>query len=708
MDKTKGIFTSLQQTYLPTALDEKNFHFFFYQKSLQNFLLSLSMILTALLIAFASLDKKRVGMTLTILMLVISGLIINKFFRLQRIFNLLTIACFLSYFYWMVQLDSISLTKYLGLLLITAPILVNLKALNFLFILELGGVCYLILIRFRPIQEIFADIIPFFFFCYFIGRMITKMLSDMYSQEEEKMHFMREIADEKRLLLEQRYSALFNNMIDGSALHKVVFDATGHPIDYVYVDINPAFTQMLGLTREMVIGKKVSEVIPGIREDPTNLIQELGNVALNNKTISIEFNFEPLQKNFAVTAYCPEKEYFVTIFRDITLNLKLEKEREKLMYILNERVKELQCLNKFTEISEKSASIKEFLAALLVEIPKAWQYPSSTYAKIVFKDQSYKTPNYHPTRWVLKEDIVINEKKLGKFEVGYLEKKPDEDEGPFFVEERNLAKMLVEQINQFIERRQAEAELSEASKQEKLYQKQLKAASQFKSEFMASMSHELRTPLNSIIGFTDVVLERISGEINPEQEQFLKNVKSSGLHLLDLINDILDIVKIESGKVELHIVEVNLSQIIDQIKTMIKPMYEKKKLVLEIQIIDKETVIRVDRLRFKEILFNLLSNAVKYTQDGVVKVEFLEGETQWKFDVVDTGIGIKEEDHYLIFQEFKRIQSAHVAAIQGTGLGLSLTKKLIELHGGTLSFTSKFGVGSTFTFTIPKIAISKS
>jgi signal transduction histidine kinase len=245
-------------------------------------------------------------------------------------------------------------------------------------------------------------------------------------------------------------------------------------------------------------------------------------------------------------------------------------------------------------------------------------------------------------------------------------------------------------------------ELNKALEQEKLYKEVIKRTSQFKSEFMASMSHELRTPLNSIIGFTDVILERISGEINETQEKYLNNVKFSSLHLLDLINEILDIAKIETGKMVLYLEDVNLSKIISQINTMIKPIYKKKNLKFEVQEIDQEKIIRVDQLRFKEILFNLLSNAMKYTKEGSVKLKFSENEKYWKFDIIDTGIGIKEEDFNLLFQDFKRIRSDYGASIEGTGLGLSLTKKLIECHGGNISFTSIFGKGSTFTFTIPK------
>jgi len=168
-------------------------------------------------------------------------------------------------------------------------------------------------------------------------------------------------------------------------------------------------------------------------------------------------------------------------------------------------------------------------------------------------------------------------------------------------------------------------DFTETFEQQRKYQDQILKSSQFKTDFMASMSHELRTPLNSVIGFTDVMLERISGELNEEQEKYLTNVKSSALHLLDLINDVLDISKIESGKIELRIEDVNLSQIINQINTMIKPIYEKKNLKFEVPKFDKKKIIQVDRLRFKEILFNLLSNAVKYTKEGKVNTTFHYG-----------------------------------------------------------------------------------
>jgi len=245
-------------------------------------------------------------------------------------------------------------------------------------------------------------------------------------------------------------------------------------------------------------------------------------------------------------------------------------------------------------------------------------------------------------------------------------------------------------------------ELNQALELQKLYQEQILKSSQFKSEFMASMSHELRTPLNSIIGFTDILLEGYYGKINEKQDQYLNDVRSSGAHLLDLINKILDISKIEAGEIKLNIEEIQLKNIIHQVKNTIEPMYKKKRLKFEIIGLDEEKVIQADPIRLKEIFYNLLSNAVKYTKEGGFKLEILEHEHHWEFNVIDTGIGIAKEDFDLIFKEFKRAKSDYVASVEGTGLGLSLIKKLINLHGGNISFTSELGKGTTFTFTLPK------
>jgi PAS domain S-box-containing protein len=245
-------------------------------------------------------------------------------------------------------------------------------------------------------------------------------------------------------------------------------------------------------------------------------------------------------------------------------------------------------------------------------------------------------------------------------------------------------------------------ELNDLLEEQKQYQEEILKSSTFKSEFMASMSHELRTPLNSIIGFSDVLLEKYYGDLNEKQYKFVGNVRSSADHLLDLINEILDISKIEAGKMELELENVNLLEVVNLIQTTLKPLFLEKKVEFVVGEISKEKIIKVDRKRFMEILYNLLSNALKYTKEGRVKLDILENEDYWVFNITDTGIGIANEDFDIIFKEFKRVNSKYNNSIPGTGLGLPLTKRLVELHGGNISFTSEIGEGSIFSFSLPR------
>lgn len=268
-------------------------------------------------------------------------------------------------------------------------------------------------------------------------------------------------------------------------------------------------------------------------------------------------------------------------------------------------------------------------------------------------------------------------------------------------------KKVEELRNQFREQLEEDVkirtqELQEALESQKLFMTEIVKNSQFKSEFMSTMSHELRTPLNSIIGFSDLLLDQSYGALNEEQSDFLNDIKFSCEHLLDLINHLLDISKIESGELILKFKEIELKLLLDQIHSTIKPLYKEKGLFLKIEGLNNNPTINADIVRFKEILYNLFSNAFKFTIEGGVSLKIMEKNDFWEFKVIDTGIGIAEKDYYLVFEEFKRIDSPIIDSIPGTGLGLPLTKRLIHLHGGEIFFDSCLGKGSTFTFTIPK------
>ena len=245
-------------------------------------------------------------------------------------------------------------------------------------------------------------------------------------------------------------------------------------------------------------------------------------------------------------------------------------------------------------------------------------------------------------------------------------------------------------------------ELNEALNQQKLLLDQIVKSSQFKTEFMATMSHELRTPLNAIIGFTDLLLEGVYGMLTEEQQEFVSDIKSSAEHQFEMIKHILDISKIESGQIELSFKKFSINNVVEQVESSLKPLYKKKNLQFNINGLENDNKIYADPIRFKEILLNLLSNAIKFTIDGTISLTIKDTSTQWVFKINDTGIGIAPKDFPLIFKEFKRVDSTYVRSVPGTGLGLSLTKRLVELHGGEINFTSVLGIGSTFLFTISK------
>ncbi len=236
-------------------------------------------------------------------------------------------------------------------------------------------------------------------------------------------------------------------------------------------------------------------------------------------------------------------------------------------------------------------------------------------------------------------------------------------------------------------------------------EQQLKEAvqkSQFKSKFMMSMSHELRTPLNAIMGFVDLLLEDHCGPLNKCQNDFLSDVKLSSNDLLELINHLLSLSKIEAGELALEIKGINIDTLLKHIQTILKPLCRKKNLEFHIEKYTTSEFISADFIRLKEILFNLLHNAVKFTQKGRVTLRVKELNDCFEFNIIDTGIGIAEEEFINIFEEFKKIKNPEIQDSQGVGLGLAITHHLVNLHGGQISFSSELGKGSTFTCTIPK------
>jgi protein-histidine pros-kinase len=224
-----------------------------------------------------------------------------------------------------------------------------------------------------------------------------------------------------------------------------------------------------------------------------------------------------------------------------------------------------------------------------------------------------------------------------------------------------------------------------------------------KDRFLASMSHELRTPLNAILGFTGTLLMKLPGPLTDDQEKQLRTVKTSGKHLLSLINDLLDLAKIESGKVDLNQEEVVCQSVLDEVKAALLPLAAAKALAFEVKAPRPDVKVRTDRRAFTQILLNLVNNAIKFTEKGGIAINLerggSNGDSYVTVRIIDTGIGIRAEDQTQLFRAFEQV-TAGGQRHEGTGLGLHLSQKLAVLLGGRIDFTSEFGNGSTFTFTL--------
>jgi PAS domain S-box-containing protein len=262
----------------------------------------------------------------------------------------------------------------------------------------------------------------------------------------------------------------------------------------------------------------------------------------------------------------------------------------------------------------------------------------------------------------------------------------------------NGTTLMCSAIRDITERRELEVRLREQNLA-------LEAASLAKDRFLASMSHELRTPLNAIIGFTGTLLMRLPGPLTPEQDRQLNIVQKSAQHLLSLIKDMLDLARIESGRTEVHLEELLVREVADDVISALRTLAEQKNLELRVELLTPEQTVLSDRRALYQILMNLVNNAIKYTDTGSVTIAIdrrADGLPGLAVSITDTGIGIKPEDLARLFQLFEQIDPTDTRRYEGTGLGLYLSRRLASLVGADLLVRSEYGTGTTFTLVLPK------
>lgn len=293
------------------------------------------------------------------------------------------------------------------------------------------------------------------------------------------------------------------------------------------------------------------------------------------------------------------------------------------------------------------------------------------------------------------KETIINKKKSGELYYEEMTVAP-------VLDELGKVRNFIAIKNNVTDRVKAEEELRQKNIELHNTKLQAEAANKAKSEFLANMSHELRTPLNSIIGFSELLREGITGPLNEEQKDYLKDIWESGKHLLRLINDILDLSKIEAGKIELQFNEFSLRKLLQGSLIMFSERAMRHKIKLSADIPEDIGYITADEMKVKQVVFNLLSNAIKFTPDcGEVGIKASKKDNEFQIDVWDRGIGIAKEDMDRLFRPFQQLEATSTKSYEGTGLGLHISKKFVELHNGRIWVESELGKGSKFSFTIP-------
>lgn len=361
------------------------------------------------------------------------------------------------------------------------------------------------------------------------------------------------------------------------------------------------------------------------------------------------------------------------------------KDNIELIYQILEDEFQLITASSGKECIKKTIEESPDLILLDVNMPEMDGY--ETIQKLKLDEINHSIPVIFVSAYHTESAMIVKGLEQGAFD--YLTKPVNED--ILLAKVRVVKRML-----------QAEGEVLRQRNELQLVNDKLQSADKLKSIFLASMSHELRTPLNSIIGFTGLMLMKVTGDINPAQEDQLGRVKRNAEHLLDLINDVLDISKIEAGKIDIIITEFDLSVLLSDVSKSLAEEIKSKGLDLVVSLPNNAVMIKTDQRRVQQILMNFLSNALKFTSSGRITC-CLTIESSEKVSVVieDTGSGIKEEDMGRLFEPFQQINMDYTNNYKGTGLGLYLCEKLSGMIGGSVGVNSRFGEGSEFSLLLP-------
>ncbi|MCX6058810.1 MAG: GAF domain-containing protein [Chloroflexi bacterium] len=534
---------------------------------------------------------------------------------------------------------------------------------------------------------------------------------------------------------EEHVRVIFETLSEGIALNEIVFNSDGEMVDYKVLEVNDAFYRVADFDKDKIIIGNTATDLYGMDEQTIKYFWE--NHKNTTETIISEFLSPKSKRTFIVSTSPFINNRFVTSFQDITDRKRAEMERQvfseiteglvatgdlhEFLWLVHNSISKLVYAENFfvilhdknTDLFEEVYSVDKFdppgPPARLRRSTSAYVFRSgqpflstpARFDELIMQGEVELVGTNSPS-W-----LGVPLKTAGEI-LGVMVIQDYETPDRYSKYDMDLLTSIATQVALVLERKQTEQLIRQNASELELRVEErtldLIRANRAKDEFLANMSHELRTPLNSIMGFSELYLEGVYGPFNEKQGQTIQTVQSSGQHLLGLINDILDISKIEAGKLELHPEEIGVHEICQSSLIYIKPMADKKSITVEYSSSPATAEVFADPKLLKQILVNLLNNAVKFTpKNGTVKLEAAAdpGLSLMRFSVTDTGIGITPEDQQKLFKPFVQIDSSLSRQYEGTGLGLALVKKMVEMHGGSVAVQSDAGVGSQFTFVLP-------
>jgi PAS domain S-box-containing protein len=469
--------------------------------------------------------------------------------------------------------------------------------------------------------------------------------------------------------------------------------------DLVMTDVNEQMVQLSGFSRKRLIGGRFPELFtdPARAENAVRTALE-NNVVSNYELLLRKRNGQKIPVSFNAGTFRDTDgsvRGVLATARDITEQKRLESQ-----------IRESQNYNRGLIESNIDALITTDLVGNITDVNKQTEAATGLSREQLI-GLPFKNVFTDPARAEDAIRRVIGDNRVMEYELSIRSPTGEQTDVSYnattFQDIDGRLHGVIATARDVTDQKRLREQLEQRNRELEIQNQRVQEANRLKSEFLANMSHELRTPLNSIIGFSEFLLGTDGERFNADEREYLGDILNSGNHLLQLINDVLDLAKVESGKMELATQPFSPRRALEEVSSVIKPLALEKRLTLVTHVAPELDTVWVDPLRFKQILFNLVSNSVKFTDEGGrIDVELgPHGDRFFALRVTDTGIGIAPEDLPRLFREFEQLEAGPGRRFQGSGLGLSLTKKLVELHGGTIDVASQPGTGTTFTVLLP-------